>query len=431
MPLPLALALVPLLIACNAFFVAAEYALVAARSFQIEALRLRGFALTAAAMSSLKERPASSIGAIQVCITMTNLLLGWIAEPAMSSLLEMAFGPVIRLHPALFGGVAIAISFIIVTLLTVVLSELLPKALTLRFVEPAAILTAVPMRAVSVAVTPLVWIMNGLANLITRAFGLGRVTDMEERTATAEEIMLIASEAAEDGVVTTRERSLILNSLALGRRRARQIMVPRLKVAFLDLQKNMDDNRAMMGEQLFSRYPLCNGGMDQVIGVIHVKEFLAAYNEAGDSTVMQLISRPATFAPSTIALDRLLEMFTAESTQMIILVDEYGTVEGMVTLRDVVDELLIVGAPEDLATGKQLVPGETPLHELAARIGRPQWSANSEVVTVGGLVVAQIGRVPRPGVSVIVDGVQLKVVSSDRVAVRVVEVSAAPPEAGA
>ena len=145
MSLAWSLAAVPLLILMNAFFVGAEYAMVAARGYQVEALRARGYVATAAALAKLKENPAGSIGAIQVCITMTNLLLGWIGEPAMSSLLQIPFGPPIDRWPGPSKAVSTGLSFIVVTLLTVVLSELLPKALTLRFVQPVAVLTAVPM----------------------------------------------------------------------------------------------------------------------------------------------------------------------------------------------------------------------------------------------------------------------------------------------
>ena len=142
-----ALAAVPILIGVNAFFVVSEYAVVAARPVQIQAIRARGFRASATAMTRLKANPASAIGAIQVCITMTNLLLGWIGEPAMSRLLEMLFHPLVAVLPhAVFEGISTALSFILVTLLTVVFSELLPKALTLKYAMVAARMTAVRKR---------------------------------------------------------------------------------------------------------------------------------------------------------------------------------------------------------------------------------------------------------------------------------------------
>jgi CBS domain containing-hemolysin-like protein len=335
------LAAVPLLIGLNAFFVVSEYAVVATRPAQIESIRTRGFKRAAAAITRLKESPASAIGAIQVCITMTNLLLGWIGEPAMSELIRTLFSPLVELLPlALFTAISTGLSFILVTLLTVVFSELLPKAMTLRFVDLAARLTAVPVLAIQQAIFPLVWLMNATANAVTRPLGLGRVQDFENQRVTLDEIRLMANQAAEDGVMTPRERALILNSLAIGLRKVRQIMVPRVKVAFLDVRRSMDQNYQIINQYLFSRMPLCDGGLDRVIGVVRSTEFLEAYYTDGDSSVLPLLARAPVFVPEAASLDHLLETFHERKVQIAFLVDEYGGVEGIVMLRDVFDELL-------------------------------------------------------------------------------------------
>jgi CBS domain containing-hemolysin-like protein len=336
---------VPLLIALNAFFVAAEYAIVAARANHIEALRSRGRPRAAAALEALKDEPTATIGAVQVCITMTNLLLGWLGEPAMDALLEKALGPLVALYPQLFRIISLVLSFLVVTLLTVVFSELLPKALTLRYVLPAAALTAVPMLFIRRGVRPLVGVMNALANLITVPMGLGRVQDFEEQQITPEEIRTMAQQAAADGTVTAQETAMILNALSIGRRRAREIMTPRNHVAALDLQKSMDANRAVLNERLHSHLPLCDGGLDNVAGFIETKEFLSAYNAAGDTSVLSLLAQPPVYVPETVGLDRLLATFQESRAPMLFVVDEYGGVEGVVTLRDVLDELLTPSPP--------------------------------------------------------------------------------------
>ena len=341
-PLPWeSLAAVPVLIGFNAFFVVGEYAVVATRPAQIEALRARGAKRAAAALERLKASPASAIGAIQVCITMTNLLLGWIGEPAMSDLIRALAAPLADLLPvAVFRAVSTGLSFILVTLLTVVFSELLPKAMTLRFLELAARATATPVLAIQRLIFPLVWVMNATANAVTRPLGLGRVEDFENQQVTVDELRILANQAAADGVVTPRERAIVLNALAIGVRTARQVMVPRVRVAFLDVRRSMAENLAVTEQFLFSRYPLCDGGLDHVTGVVRTTEFLAAYHAGGDSSVLRLIGQPPVFVPETVTLDRLLEAFRERNTQLVFLVDEYGGVEGIVTLRDVLDELL-------------------------------------------------------------------------------------------
>ena len=345
LPLHWSLPLVPLLIGLNAFFVVSEYAVVAARSATLQSLRARGRHAAAGAMEQIKADPTSAIGAIQVCITMANLMLGWIGEPAMSAVLHMAFGPLIDLSPAVMTAVATALSFILVTLLTVVFSELLPKALTLRYVELATALTAVPVLAIQKAIFPLVWTMNATANLITRPLGLGRVEEFEQGGVTADELRLLAMQAADDGVVTPREQSLILNALAIGKRRANEIMVPRTRVAYLDLRQSWDQNVALTGQYLFSRMPLCDGGMDRVLGVVLTRELLTAHHAGADVNVLQLLAREAVFAPERVTLDQLIALFHERRTEMIFLVDEYGGVEGIVTQRDVLDELLSAPPP--------------------------------------------------------------------------------------
>jgi CBS domain containing-hemolysin-like protein len=345
MSLGWALAAVPLLIALNAFFVVSEYAVVAMRPAQIAALAARGRSRAASAMVELQRSPAAAIGAIQVCITMTNLLLGWIGEPAMSRLLQIAFGPVIKLAPRALTPVSVMLSFIIVTLLTVVFSELLPKAMTLRYVEAAARISAVPVLAIRRAVAPLVWVMNKMANAVTRPLGLGSVEDHERQVITTDELRLMAIQAAEDGVVTPRERSLVLNSLTIGRQTAKDIMVPRVRAAILDLRATMDENRAVVERRLFSRMPLVDGGLDRVIGVVRIKEFLEAFYAGGDTSVLVALAEPAVFMPERVSLDRLIEAFYEHRTQMVFLVDEYGGVEGLVTLRDVIDELFRQDTP--------------------------------------------------------------------------------------
>jgi CBS domain containing-hemolysin-like protein len=435
-----ALAAVPLLIGLNAFFVAAEYALVAVRSPQIEALARAGRRRAARAMGKLKADPASAIGAIQVCITMTNLLLGWVGEPAMTQLLSLLFAPLARFIPhGVFRGLSFGLSFVIVTLLTVVFSELLPKALTLRYVPRVATFTAVPVLLVLRLTRPLVWVMNTTADAVTRPLGLGSVTEMEKEWHTAEEIRHITAQAAEQGALSAAERSLVLNSLAFGRRRARQVMVPRTRVVCLDLRRPMDDNRRIINDHLHTRFPLCDGGLDRVIGWVPTKEFLAAYHAEGDVSVLRLLARKPVFQPEGVTLDKLLATFHAEQTEIVFVVDEYGGVEGIVTLQDVVDELLAGlipshdgRAPISSAPAAEVlqVSGDTPRHELAARLGLPERSTGAGTVTVGGLVISRLGRVPVPGEEVTVDGLTFKVLESDGRVVKSVAVRrSSPPEA--
>ena len=422
------------LLLCNAFFVAAEFAMVTMRNVHIEQLRAKGKPRTAVILTRLKEQLAGVVGAIQVGITVSSLLIGRVAEPIMSRGIEHLLGDPLEhfMSADLARGISTAIGFLTVTYLTVVFSEQLPKILAIRHVGTFASLTARPIALLMLVTRPLVWLMNKSVNLVTVPLGLGSVDEAEQEIHTVEEIRMITSEAAEHGTLTGRERSLILNSLALGRRTAKAIMVPRVKVAFLDLKKSMDDNRRVMNEHLYSRLPLVDGSIDKVIGIVPTREFLAAFNAEGDTSVLQLLARPAIFAPASVSLDQLLVLVDERRTQMIVLVDEHGGTEGIVTLRDIVDEL--VGQPipvtsaEAAAAGaarRVLFDGDTPVHEVAAQLNT-EIEADGAVVTVGGLITEELGRFPRIGDEVTIGTLIFRVIDGDNRVVRRVEARQIP-----
>lgn len=337
---PWQLVSVPILIALNAFFVAAEYVVVSLRPTQIQILRQRGHVLAGNAAARLKADIPSAIGAIQVCITMTNLMLGWLGEPAMTRLLGVLFGPLAMFMPEeIFIAISTVVSFLIVTLLTVVLSELVPKALTLQHAQAIAVFTAVPMLMVMRAIRPLVWVMNTTASAVTRLMGLGPVK-IEGEVHTPDEIMAIAIESANAGELTPRQRPLVLNALRLGRKKAKEVMVPRVRVACLDIKQSMEQNFRVADASLFSRLPLVNGGLDRVMGVVSTREFLTAFHAGADSSMLPLLSEEPVFVPETASLDKLLAAFHESGVRMVFLVDEYGGVEGIATLADVFKELM-------------------------------------------------------------------------------------------
>lgn len=418
MPLGLSLALVPVLILANAFFVAAEYAVVSVRPAQIAALRKTRRLRTAIAIEQLKADPTSAIGAIQVCITMTNLMLGWIGEPAMSSVLHILLGPVGKLIPqGVFIAFSTFLSFVVVTLLTVVLSELLPKALTLRYGLFAATLTARPTVWIQRAVWPLVWLMNHIANAVTIPLGLGRVDEMDDEPVTIAELRMLAERAAKTGTITAQGQSLVLNSLSLADRTAKDAMIHRSRVAYLDLKKTMAENREVMNAHLYSRLPLCDGGFDRVIGLVHTKEFLTAFAEEADSSVLQLIAKSPTFVPQGVSVDRLVGTFREFNTQLLFVADEFGSPQGIVTLDDVLDALLEEKSPtalDDSADGLPVsLPGETSVREIRSRFDLPEWAAETTATTLAGVIIAVTGRVPEPGEIVDAEGLQFRIEQSD------------------
>ena len=413
MSLLLELLAVPILIALNAFFVMAEYAMVAVRSSQIEQIRLRS-PKAAAAVRKLRDNMSSAIGTIQLCITMSNLVLGSVGEPVMAKVLEMPLGKLA--DDPKFRPVSLVMSFVLVTLLTVILSELVPKAVSLQYTVTVARFTAGPILLVRNILRPFVWVMDTLANLTTKSLGLGEVK-IGDDVVTADELGHITREAGEAGSLTTREQTLILNSLSLGKRTAAEVMVPRVKVNYLDITRSLDENLAVIGSYLFSRMPLCDGGMDHVLGVVYTKEFYAAYQELSDTTdpsvLLMLIAKQPIFAPMTIDLDQLLQRFHDDKSHLVFLVDEHGGVQGIVTLTDVVNELvgpIIEGTDTRILardSKSMTVRAELPIAHLARYMHLPNWAAEADVRSVGGLMTSELGRVPHKGETLEIDGVKL------------------------
>jgi len=199
-------------------------------------------------------------------------------------------------------------------------------------------LVALPIRFICRIIWPMVWLMNVLAAGLSRVLGLR--LHIEEAPIGREEIVHIATEAGSRGMLSERERAVIVNTLNLGGAKAKDILIPRIRVAYLDLRRSMADNRAVMDEHLYSRLPLCNDGLDHVVGIVHTKEFLTAYAEAGDSSVLQLLAQPAVFVPETVTLDRLLALLLEKRARMMVVVDERGGMEGLVTLADLMQRLV-------------------------------------------------------------------------------------------
>jgi CBS domain containing-hemolysin-like protein len=331
--------LVCILLLLNAFFVAAEYALVALRSSQIKSIELAGWKRTARHLAGLRKEMNSTLGAIQVGITMMNLLLGWLGEPVISRGISYLIGSVEQfLSPAALSTISTVVGFIVITLITVVASELLPKALTLQHTRRIAMVVALPIHLICRTIWPLVWLMNVLAAGLGLLLGLR--LHIEEAPIGRDEIIHIATEAGTRGMLSERERAVIVNTLNLGAAKAKDILIPRVKVAYLDLQRSMAENREVMEGRLYSRLPLCNGGLDHVVGIVYTKEFLTAYAEAGEASVLQLLAQPVLFVPETVTLDRLLALLLEKHARMVIVVDEHGGMEGIVTLTDLMQRLV-------------------------------------------------------------------------------------------
>lgn len=387
------------LVALNAFFVATEFAIVRVRTTRIDELVAKGVRRAAATRTVLQDLNAY-LSACQLGITLASLGLGWVGKPAFAHLLEPVLGGLGFWSEATAASISITLAFAIITFLHVVLGELAPKTIAIERAEATALLIAWPIRIFNVLLFPFIWSMNGLANLAVRAIGLRPVSD-ESLAHSEEELRMILSVSQRSGTLPEAHAELLENALDFTERAVRQIMVPRADIVWLDARRPHEDNVRVVRESAHTRYPLCEGDVDHVVGVLNLKDLFLQ----PPGTDLRQMARKPLFVPDGLSIDRVLRQFQRSRTHLAVVIDEYGGTSGVVTIEDVLEELIgeiqdefDEEAPkvQDLGGGRLSVDASVPADEIAETLGIAD-GADEEVDTLGGLVLARLGRIARPG----------------------------------
>lgn len=398
-----AVAIALLLVAINAFFVASEFAIVRVRATRIEALVAEGSARARVTRDVLRHLDAY-ISACQVGITITSLGLGWVGEPAFAHLLEPWFGWAGRLREGAAHTVALALSFALITFLHVVLGELVPKTVAITQAERTALWVSWPLRIVRFLFYPAIWIMNGAANLAIRAVGLPPAS--EESLAHSEaELRMILAVSEKSGVLSEPHARLLEKALDFADRTVRQVLVPRGDIVWLDLERPPVENGITARESGHTRYPLCSNGIDHVVGILHIKDVFHAPHPSWAAADLRALARPPLFVPESASLEQALALFQKQRNHLAIVVDEYGGTAGVVTLEDVLEEL--IGEIQDefdqespkvqtLPDGRILADASLPIAGIEDYVG-PLDVDDPEVDTLGGLVLSRLGRLAHVG----------------------------------
>ena len=394
------LALGMFLVLLNGFFVAAEFALVKVRPTQLEPHVDRGDRRAKAARHMVAHLDAY-LSATQLGITLASLALGWIGEPAFAWLLEPMISKIPGASPALLHTISLTTAFLVITILHIVLGELAPKSVAIRKAEGTSLWIALPLIAFYKITYPAIWVLNHAANAILKVFGIQPITE-EESAADEEELRLILA-STQDDAISAQKRSILDNVFELSHRTARQIMLPRADVVFLSTSKTVDENLDIARRSGHTRFPLVEGegDLDHVIGLIHIKD---VFRSDPAPERLEPLMREIVFVPDTMRLDRLLRRMRNDKVYMCAVLDEYGGVSGIVTLENVLEE--IVGEiqdefdeepPELVKRGENLyqVAGSMLVDELETALG-VEFSDRDED-TIGGVVLSEIGRSPEVG----------------------------------
>jgi magnesium and cobalt exporter, CNNM family len=391
-------------VAANGFFVAAEFALVKVRSTQLRTLEAAG-SRRARMARHIHSHLNLYLSACQLGITLSSLILGWLAEPAVAQLLlHGAARFELGLQPGdpLVHAVALAVALAIVTFLHMTLGEQAPKIWAIKRAEATALRVAWPLQIFASAFRPFIWVISESSNGLLRLAGLGS-DEIGESTHNIEELRSILESSAQAGHISGRQREIAENVFGMIDLEVRHILVPRVDVVFLSLQNSPEDNLRTIRESGHSRFPLCEVGLDSVIGIVHAKDVLR-FGASDTLPDLRALARSPMFAPDTQPLARLIARMQRTRSHCAVVLDEHGSSVGLAFLEDALEE--IVGpirdefdeeevAVQSAGGGVLELPGSLALPEAADVLGIDD--LGEEADTIGGYVVAQLGRLPRQG----------------------------------
>jgi putative hemolysin len=386
-----------LLILLSGFFVAAEYALIGSRKSRLDSLARKG-SKSAKSLSRALDDISPYIAGTQIGITLLSIAIGSFTEPFVTSLLHPLF-------KGLIPTVARVISLLLVTFLLVVIGELTPKYVTLKYSEKVAIFTFPILRWVVTLLAPLIWLAQKTASLLLRPFGITANRSSNEALP-KEELLMLVQTGGNEGTLDKTHAEMVTRALRLDVLSARDIMVHRLDIKWLDMSIERKALKRRLSEIPFSRLPICRGDIDEMIGVAYLHDIFKTWEDPTFS--LEAIARPIVAIPENLPMERIVQTMREQKTQMLIVMDEYGGTSGVVTLEDVVEE--VFGELEDrleserpvietFANGRLSARADVRFDELVSRL-KLNIDPGENTDTLAQILVEALDRVPKPGDSV-------------------------------
>lgn len=409
--LPLAVSLIFL----NAFFVATEFSLVKVRRTRLDELASAGNR-SAVRTREMVRHTDQYLSACQLGITLASLALGWVGEPAFARLIEWPLTAIGLGHLALIHTVASVFAFLTITCLHVVLGELAPKSLAIQYSEPVSMAISWPMSFFYRSTFPFINFLNWAGNATLRLAGLPP-PDEGVQAHSANELRFLMVESQRSGELSIDDRVLLENALDFSAHSVRQIMRPRGEILHLSTNDPVEQTYRRILDTGYTRYPLCRGDLDHVVGLIHVRDLLGPGRELQTLDQLELIKREILFVPELIKIGDVLRLMRKKKVLMAIAVDEYGVVAGLVTMEDILERL--VGEIQDefdlespairqTKDGAFLVEGTVLLKDVNRRLMLDLHSDSAE--TISGHLLSLLGRMAVVGEVVELDHYQVRVV---------------------
>ncbi len=420
------LLLTAFLVFLNGFFVAAEFAIVKVRASQIQ--MRAGRSAVARVAESVVGHLDSYLAATQLGVTLASLGLGWIGEPVVGAIiLNTMSGLGLEPDPAMAHRVALPVAFATITVLHIVFGELAPKSMAIRYPTRTTLWVAIPLKFFYYLFRPFIWLLNGLANLILRAIGIQLVGHSEAHS--EEELKLIISESAESGAIQASERELIHNVFTFDERLVKHIMTPRTQVVGMRIETPLTEAVAFALKEGYSRYPIYEDTLDQIVGFVHTKDLLVAQVEQSAKTLSDLM-RPVIYTHPNKKIVQLLRKFQRDRLQLAVVTNEFGGTAGIVTMEDILEEL--VGEIQDeydqeqppvVSAGENVwrVMAQTNLERINEHLPEP-FPLDDDYDTLAGLLLKVLDGIPQEGSVIAVGGYEVTVLKMYKTSPEVVEV---------
>lgn len=429
------LLVVALLLFANAFFVATEFALVSVRKTRLAQLSKEGNKLAKIALDSINHLDRS-IAAVQLGITIASIGLGWVGEAALVKLIQ----PIFNFLPDSMQAVAthslaVSIAFALITFMHVVIGELMPKSIAIQHPETTALVVAKPMSFITKIFTPFIFLLNGFGNWLLSLMKIPPA-HVGHLVHTVEELDMIIDESHKEGVLNDTEKDILQNVFKFSDIMAKQVMVPRPDVVSIPIDISQEELKKLTIENQYTRYPVYEEDLDKVVGILHLKDLYTLIIE-GKEIILKDILRPAILVPETLTIDKLVHEFKTKRAQMALVIDEFGGVSGLVTLEDVLEE--IVGEVQDEfdeeeADIRQIYENEYIANAMMRidefndyfQLEAQNEVEDEDIETIGGLVIKNLGHIAKEGDCCTIDGFTFKVIEVD--GARIVKIKIIAPE---
>ncbi|MBI4427949.1 MAG: HlyC/CorC family transporter [Ignavibacteriales bacterium] len=415
----------------NGFFVAAEFAIVKVRVTQIEPLAHKGH-LRAKIAKDIISHLDAYLSATQLGITMASLALGWIGEPFVATMIGPILFKMGITNLQIVEAVSFAVAFSIITFLHIILGELAPKSLAIQKADKTTLLIAYPLRLFFLLFKPVIFSLNSLANGILRIFGFQPVTE-SELLHSEEELRLIL---AQDKRVSVASKTIVLNAMDFRRKQARLVMIPRKEIVAISYLAPLKESLEVMRTNKFSRYPVYKESLDNVVGIVHTKDIFKQERQLKKDFSIDSVLRDAPFMPETVSLEKVLETMLQKKIHMIMLADEYGGTAGLLTLENVLEEL--VGNIQDehdkeppevtkVSEDEYLVDASISTNDVERLLN--QELSSKDILSIGAFVIEKLGHIPRAGESLHVNGTEFTVEKVSNLVVDTIRIKKLPSAA--